>query len=143
LQNERDVLRMMQAWEAGTVAYPNVGVDIFPGPLVRKLWWKRGGRQPNQDGMPAPLHQPRMAAFARAMVRPYFHWMGTCAMQTNGPNNNDWVVDANFGVRHVTGLRVCDASVLPSLVSAPPALTCAALGHILASLLWQEAQTTP
>jgi choline dehydrogenase-like flavoprotein len=42
-----------------------------------------------------------------------YHTIGTCAM---GPNDDD-VVDPQLRVRGVTGLRVVDASVLPTMVS--------------------------
>lgn len=42
-----------------------------------------------------------------------YHTVGTCAM---GPNDDD-VVDPELRVRGVTGLRVVDASVLPTMVS--------------------------
>lgn len=122
LHCDNDILRFMQAWEACGVAYPAVGLEIFPGPLVRSF---HGGKS---------LHLGRFATYARSFVLPYFHWMGTCAMQI-ADNNDDWVVDADFRVRGVDSLRVCDASVFPTLISAPPALTCAALGHVLASKL--------
>jgi choline dehydrogenase-like flavoprotein len=126
LSRDDDVVRLMESWKASDTAYPDVGVGLFPGPLI----YTAGGE----------LHAGRFAVFARAMVRPYFHWMGTCAMQqrrdkNNNTDNDDWVVDAEFRVRGVQSLRVCDASVFPTLISAPPALTCAALGHVLAAKL--------
>lgn len=125
LSQSDDMLCMMEAWKSSDTAYPKLGVEIFPGPFIRSVA-AGGGRE---------LNKRRFAIFARAMVLPYLHWMGTCAMQktTNEDDDDDeWVVDCNFRVRGVQSLRVCDASVFPTLVSSPPALTCAALGHILA-----------
>ncbi|WP_308208218.1 GMC oxidoreductase [Actinomadura madurae] len=42
-----------------------------------------------------------------------YHAIGTCAM---GPDDDD-VVDPRLRVRGVTGLRVVDASVLPTMVA--------------------------
>lgn len=53
-------------------------------------------------------------------------------------SNIEWVVDSSLRVRDIPGLRVCDASVFPTTISGPTALTCAALGHILAGLLLQS-----
>ena len=71
--------------------------------------------------------------FASQFALPYFHWCGTCAMKTE--DNEEWVVDANLRMRDVAGLRVCDASVFPTTISGPTALTCAALGHSFATVL--------
>ncbi|KAL7537091.1 hypothetical protein ACHAXR_007572 [Thalassiosira sp. AJA248-18] len=72
---------------------------------------------------------------------PYYHWCGTCAMgdgaadkdvgeHTSGSaHEGSFVVDEQFCVRGIMGLRVCDASIFPHCVSVPPALTCAALGY--------------
>lgn len=138
LRSEGDVTRLGYAYEASRAVYPAVGIEVFPGPLVRTL------------GLPPPqrLHPGRFAAFCHAMARPYFHWLGTCAMRKRAgrgsdadddggddDDDDDWVVDADFCVRGVTALRVCDASVFPTLISAPTAVTCAALGHVLAAKL--------
>jgi choline dehydrogenase-like flavoprotein len=60
---------------------------------------------------------------------------------TNDQGNDDgddWVVDELFRVRGVQHLRICDASIFPTLISAPTALTCAGIGHILANILLEE-----
>jgi choline dehydrogenase-like flavoprotein len=44
-------------------------------------------------------------------------------------------VDSRLNVREIHGLRVCDASVLPSTISGPTALTCAGVGLVCASIL--------
>lgn len=46
------------------------------------------------------------------------------------------VVDENLRVRGISGLRICNASVFPDSISAPTALTCAALGYVAASEIW-------
>lgn len=53
------------------------------------------------------------AAFIRATVRSMLHACGTCAMGT-GPGS---VVDAQLRLNGVDGLRIADASVMPSIPS--------------------------
>lgn len=61
------------------------------------------------------------SALAR-WVTPLFHAAGTARM---GPPGDRWaVVDDHCQVHGVRGLRVCDASVMPAPVTAPPNLTC-------------------
>ncbi|MGO8827681.1 MAG: GMC family oxidoreductase [Steroidobacteraceae bacterium] len=51
-------------------------------------------------------------AFVRANVRTAMHPVGSCAMGTG----DDAVVDAQLRVRGIDGLRIADASVMPSIV---------------------------
>ena len=51
-------------------------------------------------------------AFVRANVRTAMHPVGTCAMGTG----DDAVVDAQLRVRGIDGLRIADASVMPSII---------------------------
>jgi choline dehydrogenase-like flavoprotein len=118
---------MMKGWIAADgVVNLLGGIEVFPGPLVRRLysyhldwsWFKR---------------------FSRSSCLPYFHWCGTCAMVTASRENEEaCVVDSQLRVKHFLSLRVCDASVFPTTLSAPPALTCAAMGHLLGSILAKE-----
>jgi choline dehydrogenase len=72
-----------------------------------------------------PIYQKdTFTLFARETCQPYYHWCGSCAIGS--------VVDDALRVQGIKGLRVCDASVMPSLPSAPTTLTCAGLGYNLA-----------
>jgi len=82
--------------------------------------------------------------YAAEFSNPYYHWCGTCAMGGGGGEdstryattcNEGSVVDEHLCVRGLSNLRVCDASVFPDTVSAPTALTCAALGHAASSFI--------
>jgi choline dehydrogenase len=55
-----------------------------------------------------------LRTFARQGVLSYFHPVGTCRMGTDRMA----VVDPELRVRGVEGLRVADASIMPSLVTA-------------------------
>lgn len=77
------------------------------------------------------------SSYAAEFANPYYHWCGTCAMgeETTDANvlaameQSAFVVDEHLCVRGIAGLSVCDASVFPGCISAPTALTCAALGQ--------------
>jgi hypothetical protein len=52
----------------------------------------------------------------------------------NNSHNKSWVVHpSNLQVRNYEGLYICDASVLPTMVSNPPALTLCGLGYQFAT----------
>lgn len=91
--------------------------------------------------------------YAAEFVMPYYHWCGTCSMGDESLNKvlhdeanyeittgnfeskGQYVVDEALCVRGLHGLRVCDASVFPTCVSAPTALTCAAVGHVASGII--------
>lgn len=56
----------------------------------------------------------RLQAYVRRNLRSYSHYAGTCRMG----NDEGAVVDPGLCVWGVSGLRVADASVMPSIVSA-------------------------
>ncbi|GKZ01385.1 hypothetical protein MPSEU_001089300 [Mayamaea pseudoterrestris] len=121
--SEQNIEAMMNGWIATDTVCPS-GAEVFPGPLVRHV-----GK--------STMHRLRFQTFARSACLPYFHWCGTCAMQTE-KGDEDWVVDSQLWLRNVSGLRICDASVFPTAVSAPTALTCAALGYACGALLLND-----
>jgi choline dehydrogenase len=55
-----------------------------------------------------------LSHYIRSVGRTGYHHVGTCAMGTH----EDAVVDAALRVRGIDRLRVCDASVMPSIVSS-------------------------
>ncbi|CAO2652567.1 Nn.00g008500.m01.CDS01 [Neocucurbitaria sp. VM-36] len=63
----------------------------------------------------------------RAYTATIAHPMGTCALGT--------VLDDEFKVKGVSGLRVCDASVFPEPIAAMPSCTIYALAEICAELV--------
>ena len=159
LSHPNDLERFRRAFAASIDVYEYRSAfrticEVFPGPLI---WSHTTTTAATNNVTPSPVfHNERFDFIARSMVLPYFHWIGTCAMKmkkkpttkstestANEVNNNDddddaWVVDEFFRVRGVDHLRVCDASIFPSLISAPTALTCAALGYILANMIVDE-----
>jgi choline dehydrogenase-like flavoprotein len=69
--------------------------------------------------------------FARAVARSAYHPVGTCKMGTD-----EWaVVDPRLRVHGIDALRVCDGSVMPSLVSANTNATAIMIGERAADFL--------
>jgi choline dehydrogenase-like flavoprotein len=75
---------------------------------------------------PTELHE-----YLRLSVAPYYHFAGTCRIGTD----ETAVVDLALRVRGVSGLRVADASVMPSPVSANTNATVYAIAERAAELL--------
>jgi choline dehydrogenase-like flavoprotein len=63
----------------------------------------------------------------------YSHYAGTCAIGTD--TDEDAVIDTELRVRGVDGLRVADASIMPTIVSADTGATVYALAERAADLL--------
>jgi choline dehydrogenase len=63
----------------------------------------------------------------RQTFSPYFHPVGTCALGA--------VVDESLRVRRLSGLRIADASVIPSIPSANPMATVCAIAERAAEWL--------
>jgi choline dehydrogenase len=70
-------------------------------------------------------------AYIRASAGPYFHPVGTCRIGTDGRA----VVDSWLRVRGIDGLRVADASVMPTIVSANTNATVLAIAEKAATLI--------
>ena len=92
------------------------------------------------------------SVYVAEFANPYYHWCGTCAMGEDATEDTDgrmtdrdeistcdrlssFVVDERLCLRGIVGLRICDASVFPACISAPTALTCAALGHAASTFI--------
>lgn len=74
----------------------------------------------------AALHE-----YLRLSLRCYFHYVGTCRMG----NDELAVVDPQLRVHGIEGLRVADASVMPSIVSANTAATVYGIAERAADLI--------
>jgi choline dehydrogenase len=71
--------------------------------------------------------------YARNFVAPWYHASGTCRM---GPAaRDDTVVDESLRVHGVTGLRVVDASIMPTIVRAPTNVTVIAIAEHAAEII--------
>lgn len=144
--NQRDKEAFVDIWNGSTDTFPELtttcgsnAFEIFP-------------RIKTNDTF--------LIHYGQRFALSFFHYVGTCRMKrhheveqheqvqenhlnnhhinSNDNDHDDWVVDENFRVREIKSLRICDASVFPTHISSPTALTCAALGHILAKQIVGE-----
>jgi choline dehydrogenase-like flavoprotein len=101
-----------------------LGLDIASQPAYRDLikrWIVPPRRMSREDTV----------AFVRRSCSSYLHPVGTCAM---GPGR-EAVVDAELRVRGVLGLRVADASVMPTIPSANTNAPSIMIGEFASRLL--------
>lgn len=66
-----------------------------------------------REVMPGPLSRPEMITFIRNAVSTYFHPTSTCKMG----HTPMCVVDHELKVHGIDGLRIADASIMPSVTS--------------------------
>jgi choline dehydrogenase len=85
--------------------------EIWPGPEVRT--------------------STDIRSYIRRTVSSYYHPVGTCRMGSDGAA----VVDCELRVQGLTGLRVADASVLPTISNAHPNATVLAVAERAAELI--------
>lgn len=71
--------------------------------------------------------------YIRAVVAPWYHPVGSCRMGPAGAG--DSVVGEDLRVHGLEGVRVADASVMPSITRAPTNLTAIAIGERAAELM--------
>jgi choline dehydrogenase len=93
--------------------------------------WRGEALEPAFD----TLDDDACRAYIRASAGPYFHPVGTCRIGTD-PRA---VVDPWLRVRGIEGLRVADASVIPTIVSANTNATVLAVAEKAATLISPEA----
>lgn len=138
LQHHGDIDALWRGWVASPLLLGSRESwwELYPGKLFPTLY---GLIIPSSTTSKQSTAVPNwFTAFAQDTSLPFFHWCGTCAMKMEGMQ--DWVVDSSCRVRSIQALRICDASVLPHNLSVPPALTCAAMGHLLARQILDEQQ---
>jgi choline dehydrogenase len=87
------------------------GEEVFPGPAT-------GGSE-------------RLSAYLRDATGSYFHPVGTCRIGSD----EHAVTDPALHVRGIDGLRVADASVVPSIPGANPNATVLAIAERAADLI--------
>lgn len=79
----------------------------------------------------------RLQDYLTAALGTMFHPTSTCRM---GMDPRDSVVDERFTVWGIEGLRICDASVLPSVPTVPPYLTCLMFGEHCSDVMINDAR---
>jgi choline dehydrogenase len=74
--------------------------------------------------------------YARDFVAPWYHAVGTCRMGVGTRPGN--VVDEHLRVHGIEGLRVVDASIMPTIVRSPTNLTAIAIAEHAAEIIRDE-----
>ena len=82
-------------------------------------------------GTPTPPRNTDLTHFARTHADSYHHHAGTCRMGTDDQS----VVDPHLKVHGLSGLRVVDASVIPTLPSGNPHTAIVAIAERAADLI--------
>ncbi|CAG2174947.1 unnamed protein product [Oppiella nova] len=72
----------------------------------------------------------------RETIKTGYHPVGTCRM--GSARRSDVVVDERLRVKYVTGLRVCDASIMPQIINANTNAAAIAIGEKGADLIKQD-----
>lgn len=92
-----------------------------------------------------PPAMPRSRAEIEALIRSSagsgYHFCGTCRM--GRADDPDAVVDPQLRVRGLDGLRVADASIMPSIVSANLNATCLMIGERASDLIRGKGMLPP
>lgn len=87
------------------------GFKLMRGLLSQPAIAQLGGRESARSA--GAVSDAQIEAFIRAHADTIYHPVGSCRM---GPGPDD-VVDSNLRVHGVVGLRVADASIMPTIVS--------------------------
>jgi choline dehydrogenase len=104
-------LRIAREIGAAPALAPWRGVEALPGPEVRG--------------------QENLRGYVKTNIRSYSHYAGTCAIGTDERS----VVDTSLHVHGISNLRVADASVMPSPISANTNATVYAVAERAAELI--------
>jgi len=86
---------------------------------------------PHLTGSVSPDRETDLVRFAREHADSYHHHAGSCRMGTDGES----VVDTQLRVHTLAGLRVVDASVMPTLPTANPHAVIVAIAERAADLI--------
>jgi len=109
--------------------------DILRQPALER--WRRAPIFPARDD----LDDAGLEAFVRAKAETIYHPAGTCRMG----NDARAVVDPQLRVNGIAGLRVVDASVMPTLVTgntnAPTMMIAERAADLILGRAWTTAQT--
>lgn len=159
LSNSHDMNALWRCWKSlGTLKIPSSIFELLPGYCFIILFnvyrfgawivsWLRMLLFVNTDNLESednaiPSWFP---SYVTELAVPYYHWCGTCAMgpvntmhQTINNEADDFVVDEFLCLRGISELRICDASVFADCITAPTALTCAALGFSASEIILND-----
>ena len=84
--------------------------------------------------MPGKINRAQMIKFIRMSVSTYFHPTGTCKMGKDKLS----VVDSNLKVHGLDGLRIADASIMPTVTSGNTNAPSVMIGEKAATMIFSE-----
>ncbi|KVE36410.1 GMC family oxidoreductase [Burkholderia sp. TSV86] len=98
------------------------------------------GRIVHKELLPGPdiVDEQDLRAYIRNNCQTYYHACGTCRL--GSAHDPQAVVTPDLKVKGVTGLRVCDASVFPAMVSVNINATVMMVGEKAADLIISDAK---
>jgi choline dehydrogenase len=85
---------------------------------------------------PAATTREDLREFVRRAVGSYHHQVGTCKM--GAPNDPNAVVGANLRVRGIEGLRIADASIMPTVTTGNTNAASIMIGERAADLILEK-----
>lgn len=88
-----------------------------------------------REVMPGPLDRSAMLTFVRNAVSTYFHPTSTCAMGQTPMS----VVDPELRVHGIAGLRIADASIMPTVTTGNTNAPTVMIGEKLAEMIRSHA----
>ena len=108
---------------AALVSGIELSLDIASRPAFRRVIERRVAPLRGLS-----LSREETLTFLRRSCISYFHTVGTCAMGSG----REAVVDAELRVHGVDGLRIADASIMPTITSANTNAPCVMIGEFAA-----------
>ena len=112
-----------------TTTMVQIAREVFLADALAKDW----GLTELAPG-PDVITTAELRAWIRRNVGSYYHFAGSCRMGIDSMA----VVDPRLRVRGVEGLRIADASVMPSIVSANPHTTVVMIGERAAEFVLND-----
>ena len=109
---------------------------VLDGPAVLRRAFLRRVISPGDDLDTLLGNRARLESWVAERATPFFHPVGTCRMGRS--DDPDAVVDASCRVHGVSGLRVIDASIMPTIPRAATNLTAIMIGEKMAHTLRGE-----
>ncbi|TGN67201.1 alanine-phosphoribitol ligase [Paracoccus liaowanqingii] len=102
-----------------------LALDVMEQPAISRLVERR------QLPEAGPITRDRVRRFCQSTAHAALHPAGTCRAGTD----NLSVVDPQLRVHGIAGLRVADASIMPTLISGNPNAVCIMIGEKLSDMI--------
>jgi choline dehydrogenase-like flavoprotein len=112
---------------------PDVEALVEGARLARRLGESHAYDRLRAEELEPGMSMQDLTQFARSKADTIYHPAGTCRM---GPaTDRDAVVDSHLRVHGIEGVRVADASIMPTIVNAPTHAACVMIGEKCAAII--------